>query len=456
QQQIDLGDLLPYCVVVDSGNGIVWIGCLGVTLRYTTQGEKLKSARYASGTSVAPGVSRDSVIAAGDSDLVVATVADTGRVEIGAPPREVRDLLSSSQKWVAKVPWAGVKLASSPELASLTMDSDANLKLGDYPESAKRLGALGTALLMYANDYEDRLPDVLEGVRPFVSEADMRWLQDNVEYVGKGKTLASRPDVAVAYDKTILDKGVGTLVLYIDSRVAFEGPHKLKTLGIETVTSETISHSERSPDEAARAESAERLAALGKAALIYTIDHEKRLPDRIDDLSDESGLAKSWLVENVTYLGRGIKTHCEPDTLIAYDKTLLLAGHGTNVLRLDTQVVFEPPGRLKELVAIALRAASRTQLTSLGKSLLTYAKDHQDKYPDTLDEARDYINKSGDFDWVLANVTYLGKGGTPREEPGRVLAYSKTLQEQGKDTIVLYRDCHVELVPASRQSEHGL
>ncbi|MEN6428572.1 MAG: M56 family metallopeptidase, partial [Phycisphaerales bacterium] len=42
QQQIDLGDLLPYCVVVDSGNGIVWIGCLGVTLRYTTQGEKLK------------------------------------------------------------------------------------------------------------------------------------------------------------------------------------------------------------------------------------------------------------------------------------------------------------------------------------------------------------------------------------------------------------------------------
>jgi len=57
---------------------------------------------------------------------------------------------------------------------------------------------------------------------------------------------------------------------------------------------------------------------------------------------------------------------------------------------------------------------------------------------------------------VLANVTYLGKGGTPREEPGRLLAYNKTLQEQGQDTIVLCRDCHVELVPTNRLSERGV
>jgi hypothetical protein len=233
QQRIDLGDLIPFSVAVDSDNGIVWVGCRGTTLRYTTQGEKLKSARFADGFSIAPGASRNSVVAASDFDLVTATVADTGRVDVGFPPVDVRrDLLSSSQKWVAKVPWSGAKLQSSPELAKLTMDRDAHMKLADYPESKAKLEALGKALLMYANDYDDKLPNALEGVRSFVGEADTKWLQDNVEYLGKGRNLADRPDLVVAYDKSVLRRGEGTLVLYLDSRVVFEGPHKLETLGI--------------------------------------------------------------------------------------------------------------------------------------------------------------------------------------------------------------------------------
>lgn len=232
QQRIDLGDLLPFSVAVDSDNGIVWVGCMGTTLRYTTAGEKLKSARYAWGFSIVPGSSRDDVIAASQFELVMATVADAGRGGLGAPPREVRDLLGSSQKWVAKVPWAAAKLPSSPELVSLTRDRDAGLKLADYPESKDRLEALGKALLMYANDYEDKLPDTLEGVRSFVGDTDMKWFLDHIEYLGKGRNLADRPDLVVAYDKAVLRKGEGTLVLYLDSRVTFEGPHKLETLGI--------------------------------------------------------------------------------------------------------------------------------------------------------------------------------------------------------------------------------
>ncbi|MGE5294753.1 MAG: M56 family metallopeptidase, partial [Solirubrobacterales bacterium] len=233
QQRIDLGDLLPFSVAVDSDNGIVWVGCRGTTLRYTTQGEKLKSARFADGFSIVPGASRNSVVAASNFDLAWATVADTGRVDVGFPPIDVRrDLLSSSQKWVAKVPWAGAKLLSSPELARLTMDKDAHLKLADYPESKAKLEVLGKALLMYANDYEDKLPDTPEGVRSFVGDADLKWFQDNVEYLGKGRNIADRPDLVVAYDKTVLRKGEGTLVLYLDSRVVFEGAHKLETLGI--------------------------------------------------------------------------------------------------------------------------------------------------------------------------------------------------------------------------------
>ncbi|MBP7050154.1 MAG: M56 family metallopeptidase [Phycisphaerae bacterium] len=219
----------------------------------------------------------------------------------------------------------------------------------------------------------------------------------------------------------------------------------------ETTPSQDVSPgktdaSQSPPLIAARSESAERLAALGKAALLYTIDHEDRLPDRIEDLPDESGLAKSWLIENVTYLGKHMRTYNEPDTPIAYDKTLLLAGQGTNVLHLDTQVVFEGPERLKELGIIGVPPESRTQLERLGKSLLIYASQNQHKYPDTLQDARDYIDKNCDYSWVLANVTYLGKGGTPREEPGRVLAYDKSLLKEGKSTNALYRDCHVAWV----------
>lgn len=457
QQRIDLGDLIPFSVAVDSDNAVVWVGCRGTTLRYTTQGEKLKSARFADGFSIVPGASRNSVVAASDFDLAWATVADTGRVDVGFPPIDVRrDLLSSSQKWVAKVPWGGAKLQSSPELARLTLDRDAHLKLTDYPESAEKLGALGKALLMYANDYDDKLPDALGNLRAYVdesnrrsyvNEADLKWLEGNIEYLGKGRNIADRPDLVVAYDKMVLRKGEGTLVLYLDSHVVFDGPHKLETLGIGVPPAATRPDD---LDEAALAKSADRLSALGEATLIYTIVHEDRLPDRMEDLPDESGLAKSWLVENVAYLGKHMRTYSEPDTPIAYDKTLLLAGQGTNVLYLDTRVVFEGPERLKTLGIIGVPSESRRQLEELGRALLIYASQHVHKYPDTLQDAREYISERGNSSWMLANVAYLGKGGTPREQPRRILAYDKTLLREGQGTLVLYRDSHVEWVPADR------
>jgi prepilin-type processing-associated H-X9-DG protein len=468
QQRIDLGELMPFCVAADSDNEIVWVGCLGATLRYTTKGEKLRSARYASGFSIVPGPSANSVIAASQWELAMATVRDTGYVESGSPPREVRDLLSSSQKWVAKVSWSGAKLQSSPELANLmgglTRDRDLDLKLADYPESQERLRSLGKALLMYANDYEDKLPDTLDGVQTFVSEADLKWLKDNVEYLGKGKTVSEPPDVVVAYDRTVLRKGEGTLVLYLDSHVAFEGPHKLERLGIQAVAPENVSRgvreaSQRPPDETWRLESAKRLSALGKAALLFTIDHEHRLPEKIEDLPDNIGLEKSWLAENVTYLGKGMKTSNEPDSPVAYDKMMLLVAGGTNVLYLNTQVVFEGPQQLKRLGIIPTvdpRAKSRMELLEVGKSLLICANDFHDKFPDTLQDAKDYISENGDFPWVLENVTYLGKGVTARDKPGRVLAYDKTLLEKGAGTNVLYCDAHVEWLAPDRLPALGI
>ena len=331
ERRIDLGELIPYSVAVDTDNGVVWVGCVGTTLRFTTGGEKLLSAREIFGYSVAAGPSANSVFAANRWGLTKATVAEGGFVHMNGLGEGVfRKPASSDQKWVAKIPWAGAKLGSSPELAGLAEVTDSN------------------------------------------------------------------------------------------------------------------------------STSAKRLVALGRAVLICAVNHQHRLPARIEDLPDDPELPKSWLLENVTYLGKGMKTHCEPDTLIAYDKTLLLGGHGTYVLRLDTQVVFESPGRLKELVAVALREASRTQLTRLSKSLLIYAREHQDKYPDTLQDARDYINENGDFSWALAHVAYLGKGVTTLVAPDRILAYDKTLLEQGEGTTVLYCDSHVQWVPADRLSGLGI
>jgi len=97
--------------------------------------------------------------------------------------------------------------------------------------SARSLARLGRALWLYAKDHQSKLPEALGDVEKYLTGADMSWLKDNVEYL-KGRTMADRPDVVVAYDKTLLAKGAGTNVLYLDSQVAFESPGRLRSLGI--------------------------------------------------------------------------------------------------------------------------------------------------------------------------------------------------------------------------------
>jgi len=94
---------------------------------------------------------------------------------------------------------------------------------------------LGKALSMYANDDETgRLPDALPQLaeQGYLSEEDLAWCLVNVEYLGKGKSAATPPDAVLAYDKTMLKKGEGTNVLFVDTHVAFAGPEQLEKLGI--------------------------------------------------------------------------------------------------------------------------------------------------------------------------------------------------------------------------------
>ena len=101
-------------------------------------------------------------------------------------------------------------------------------------ESSKKLSEFGKALFLYANDNQDKLPDSLDWFSsPKLSTEDIQWLLDHVKYLGGGVTVNKDPGTVLAYDKSLLQEGSGTNVLYLDSHVEFTNPDKLKSLGIE-------------------------------------------------------------------------------------------------------------------------------------------------------------------------------------------------------------------------------
>jgi len=55
------------------------------------------------------------------------------------------------------------------------------------------------------------------------------------------------------------------------------------------------------------------------------------------------------MVQDVEYLGAGVTTEESHSLVVAYDRTLLAAGKGTNVLFLDSHIEFVVPEKLKEL-----------------------------------------------------------------------------------------------------------
>ena len=98
--------------------------------------------------------------------------------------------------------------------------------------SAKKLSNLGKALLIYANDHEDKYPDSLHHLSEYLNLGELKWVLANVKYLAHGKTIAVRPDTIIAYDKRLLAEGKGTNVLFNDSHVELVKPERLKELGI--------------------------------------------------------------------------------------------------------------------------------------------------------------------------------------------------------------------------------
>lgn len=106
-----------------------------------------------------------------------------------------------------------------------------------HPDSAMKLSRLGKAVVMYATDHNGKLPGTLQELKPYLGGEDLRWLIENVRYFGKGQER-ERPDTPIAYDKTLLEKGNGTNVLFSDAHVRFLQPEELERLGIATFPKE--------------------------------------------------------------------------------------------------------------------------------------------------------------------------------------------------------------------------
>jgi prepilin-type processing-associated H-X9-DG protein len=100
--------------------------------------------------------------------------------------------------------------------------------------SGEKLRELGRGLLMYANDEQGGYPDTLRQLLKgdYIDREDLRWFDENVAYLAKGKTAMDRPGMPLAYDKTLLAKGNGTNVLYNDGHVGFVGAEEFKRIGI--------------------------------------------------------------------------------------------------------------------------------------------------------------------------------------------------------------------------------
>jgi beta-lactamase regulating signal transducer with metallopeptidase domain len=213
----------------------------------------------------------------------------------------------------------------------------------------------------------------------------------------------------------------------------------------------------------ARMQSATQLSEMGKALLIYANEHEDRFPRNLASLREVemAPSALSWLQDNVTFLGQGVTVRDRPDRPIAYDRTLLRQGQGTNVLYLDAHVAFETPERLRQL-GIRQRMGPPQQamlhLTSLALAVIQYANDNGGQFPATLEALQPYVANEATFTWAQANAEYLGKGLTTHvSNPARKpLAYWRTGPLGTEGTVVVFVDRHVESVSPERFAELGL
>ncbi|MHC4185254.1 MAG: hypothetical protein ACYSR4_04900, partial [Planctomycetota bacterium] len=173
-------------------------------------------------------------------------------------------VLSDARKGGIEPPPAPVRVVSNP--VEIEILPDEQMVLPDHSVSLEKLRQLGKALIIYANDDEQgRFPNTLRRLaeRDYISEKDLAWYLANVEYLAKGKTARDPPDAVLAYDRSLLEKGEGTNVLFNDTHVAFTRPEQLEKLRI-IITDKTGERGRRHLTSAAVHKQLDRVVDLSR------------------------------------------------------------------------------------------------------------------------------------------------------------------------------------------------
>ena len=104
-------------------------------------------------------------------------------------------------------------------------------ELAQRQESARKLQQLALMLRKYAQDNKETLPNSLDRLRKYDADDLLAWVSENVAYLGKDIS-SSDLSLPIAYDKRLLEKGIGTNVLFNDGAERFARPAELERLGI--------------------------------------------------------------------------------------------------------------------------------------------------------------------------------------------------------------------------------
>ncbi|MBN2316686.1 MAG: carboxypeptidase regulatory-like domain-containing protein [Sedimentisphaerales bacterium] len=226
--------------------------------------------------------------------------------------------------------------------------------IDETKQSSHRLKELGLALAMYADEHEGTLPDTFLNIKPYVQdEVNLKRMLDNVEYLGKGKwtNQENAAQIPIAYDRTMLDEGVETNVLFLDFSVRLLDRKKLNELGIYPQAKRHAPSSSTSQFDQQVEESSERLKCISKALRLYANDHEGKYPEcrNVHELREYLKDEEFAWLQQPGYLGGGRTITDRPDVVLYHDINLIKFGKGTNVLFNDGHVEFADPERLNDL-----------------------------------------------------------------------------------------------------------
>lgn len=156
-------------------------------------------------------------------------------------------------------------------------------------KSTENLKQLALALIMYANDHSGNPAADLNELKPYLGKkALFEWILENVEYVGQDKMRKSdardhrRP---VAYDKTLLRKGTGTNVAFVDGHVEFMPPRRLEELSITFAEKTDVQVDVVEPLPIAKKRNA---STEGSAPLFEVVNNQARMEllEKTKDVTD--------------------------------------------------------------------------------------------------------------------------------------------------------------------------